>query len=298
MKIAFIIKGLIKNKFRLTEEIMDPFPAAEIFETKQAFHAVELAKNVVENNFTHIIAVGGDGTLSEVVNGMALSGKENLPVLGLLSYGTANDFSKTTKLYGSISQLKNLIENNSTRKIDIGNVKFTGKNQMPEERYFINIGDIGIGGQIVENINTGKKIFNADMTFFLETLKAMFSYKRSKVKCRCKEFNWEGKTLSMVIANGKYFGSGLCIAPDAELSDGKLNMVILGDVTIVDYLKNLSKVKRGEKIIDPEVFYKEANEIEIIPLESKCPIDLDGEFIGYAHATFKIIPGKIDFLMP
>ena len=142
MKIAFIIKGLIKNKFRLTEEIMDPFPAAEIFETKQAFHAVELAKNAVENNFTHIIAVGGDGTLSEVVNGMALSGKENLPVLGLLSYGTANDFSKTTKLYGSISQLKNLIENNSTRKIDIGNVKFTGKNQMPEERYFINIGDI------------------------------------------------------------------------------------------------------------------------------------------------------------
>lgn len=296
MKIYFIIKGLIKTK-RLFKEIKNFFPEAEIFETTYASHAVELARNAAEKNCSHLIAVGGDGTLSEVVNGMVLSRKEKFPVVGLLTYGTANDFSKTVGIDGSIGQLKKLIEKNSIQKIDIGNVKFTGKNNKPEERFFINIADIGIGGYIVENINKSNKIFGADATFFIETLKAMFSFKRTKVKCICSEFQWEGKTLSMVMANGKYFGSGLCIAPNAVLSDGKFSIVVLGDVTIFDYLKNLSKVKRGEKIIHPEVFYKEANEIEIIPLESNCPIDLDGEFIGYAPAKFKIIPGKVDFLM-
>lgn len=306
MKVAFIVKGLIKKKEYVFSEIRKFFPEEEIFETAHAGHAVDLARICVAENYSHIIAVGGDGTLSEVVNGMLLQEREKLPFLGLLTCGTANDFSKTVRLHGkeseSISRLKNLIEKNSIKKIDIGNIRFTGKSGEPGERYFINIADIGIGGYIVEKINKSHKIFGPDATFFIETLKAMFAYRRTRVKCVFKEssggadFRWEGKTLSLVVANGKYFGSGLCIAPDAELSDGKLNMVVLGDVTIMDYLKNLGKVKRGEKIIHPEVFYRETEQVEIIPMESKCPVDLDGEFIGYAPATFEILPGKINFL--
>lgn len=297
MRISFIVKGLIKNKDRLFGEIRNFFPGAEIFETTHSFHAVELARNAVVNASSHIISVGGDGSLSEVVNGIMLSGDKNLPVIGLLPYGTANDFSKSVNLNDGLKQLRELVDRKTTRKIDVGSVFFTDRNGKAAERYFVNIGDIGIGGFIVENINKSSKMLGANMTFFLETLKAMFTYQRTKVKCVCKEFSWEGKTLSMVMANGKYFGSGLCIAPDAALDDGKLNIVILGDVTVIDYLKNISRLKRGEKIIHPEVFYRETDEIEITPLESKCPIDLDGEFIGYAPAKFKILPAKIDFLM-
>ncbi len=125
----------------------------------------------------------------------------------------------------------------------------------------------------------------------------MLTYKRSYVKFNSDEFRWDGKTLSMVIANGKYFGSGLCIAPDALISDGKFSIVILGDVTILDYLKNIHKVKKGIKITHPEVFYKQSEEVEIIPVESVCPIDVDGEFIGYAPARFTVIKGRINFLM-
>lgn len=298
MKIIFIVKGLLRNKTSLIQEIKTNFRGSEIVETTRAFHAVELAKNAVEENYSHLIAVGGDGTLSEVVNGMLLSGREHLPVLGLLAFGTANDFSKTAGLNGSITQLKNLIEKNEHTKIDIGQIRFTDVNQKPAERYFINIADIGIGGCIVENINKSKKLLGANGTFFMETLKAMFSYRRTKVKYSSEEFQWEGKTLSMVIANGKYFGSGLCIAPDASLSDGKFGTVILGDVTIIDYLRNLSGVKKGKKIINPEVFYKKTSALEIIPMEASCPIDVDGEFIGYAPALFKVLPKKIDFLKP
>ncbi len=297
MKISFIVKGLIKKKAKLLEEIKTFFPGSQVFETSHAGHAVELAANAVKANFTHIIAVGGDGTLSEVVNGMASTGNDSLPVLGLLSYGTANDFSKTAGLDGSVKQLKELLFKNSVSKIDIGHVKFLGMDRLPAERFFINIGDIGIGGYIVENINKSKKKLGADMTFFLETLKGLFRYKKTKVKCRFNGFEWEGNTLSIVIANGKYFGSGLCISPDSTITDGKFGIVILGNVTVIDYLKNLSKIKRGEKMQHAEVFYKEANEIDIIPEESSCSIDLDGEFIGYAPATFKIIPARINFLI-
>ena len=296
MKTAFIIKGTLKAK-PLFKELESNFSAYAIFETKRAAHAIELAKDAVEKNYTHIIAVGGDGTLSEVVNGMLLSGKKNLPVLGCLSYGTANDFCKTARLNGTVRQLKNLIEKNSVKKVDAGKVSFTDKNGNSAERYFINIGDIGIGGCIVENINNSSKILGANGTFFLETVKTLFTYKKTRMKCRCEEFEWEGKTLSMVMANAKYFGSGLCIAPDAKLDDGKFSIVVLGDVTIIDYLKNLNKLKRGEKFIHPEIFYKETNEIKITPLEGKVPIDLDGEFIGYAPAIFKVVPAKINFLM-
>lgn len=297
MKISFIVKGLIRNKAPLFREIKNFFPDAEIFETAHAGHAVDLAASCAAENYSHVIAVGGDGTLSEVVNGMLKQEREKLPSLGLLTCGTANDFSKTAGLDGTLKQLKNLVEKEATAKIDIGQIRFTGINNKPAVRYFINIADIGIGGCIVENINKSNKILGANGTFFFETLKAMFSYRRSKVKFVSKEFQWEGKTLSMVIANGKYFGSGLCIAPDASLDDGQFSVVILGDITVIDYLKNISRVKKGQKINNPEVFYKGSDNISITPLEASCPIDLDGEFIGYAPATFTILPGKINFLM-
>lgn len=296
MNIAFIVKGLIKNKISVISEIRQSFPAAEISETLRPYHAMELAKSAAENNFTHIIAVGGDGTLSEVVNGLMNSSNAAIPTVGLLSCGTANDFSKTAKLEGTLEHLKRIIKNNYSKKTDIGYIKYTDLNGKEAERYFINIADVGIGGYIVENINKSPKTLGPGMTYLMETLKAMFLYKRTRIRCESREFSWEGKTLSMVIANGKYFGSGLCIAPEAMLENGKLNIVILGNVTIPDYLKNLGKVKKGEKLIHPEVKYYQTEEIKIIPMEDKCPIDLDGEFIGYAPATFKIIPGKIPFL--
>lgn len=297
MKIAFILKGLIKNKKNLRKEINSFFQDAVIYETAYANHASELASNAVKNNYTHVIAVGGDGTLNEVINGILESGSEILPLIGVLSYGTANDFTKTVKLAGSLQEIKSLIEKKSERIIDAGKVSYTDREGKQAERFFINIGDIGIGGYIVENINNSSKFLGADLTFFTETVKAMFTYKRTRVRCECDGFSWEGKTLSMVMANAKYFGSGLCIAPEASLQDGLLNLVILGDVTIADYLKNINRIKRGEKINHPEVHYNTCREIYIIPLEGKCPIDLDGEFIGYAPARFRIVPAKIRFLM-
>ena len=108
---------------------------------------------------------------------------------------------------------------------------------------------------------------------------------------------WKGKLLQMAVANGRYFGKAICIAPDAKLTDGQLQVAIFGDLSIWDYLKNLSKLKKGVKINRPQVSYYDAKEV-LLESNDSCGIEADGEYVGLAPATISILPKAIAFLMP
>lgn len=102
--------------------------------------------------------------------------------------------------------------------------------------------------------------------------------------------------MSLCMANGKFFGSGMCIAPTASLNDKLLELIIIGDVSIIDYLKNLSRVKKGLKIEHKEVFYETVKSCKIKSLEkTECPIDMDGEFIGFTPIEVKLHSKSIFF---
>ncbi|MBT8179573.1 MAG: hypothetical protein HKP60_10685, partial [Eudoraea sp.] len=101
----------------------------------------------------------------------------------------------------------------------------------------------------------------------------------------------------MAVANGRYFGNAICIAPDARLTDGQFQVSIFGDLSIWDYLKNLGKLKKGVKINHPQVSYHEAHEV-LLESKDPCGIEADGEYVGRAPATLSILPEAIRFLMP
>jgi diacylglycerol kinase (ATP) len=294
-KLGFILNGRNGRKkifYKDLKHIRQSIKNIEfnVIETNQIGHAASIASEFIVEGYTHLIAVGGDGTLNEVVNGIMNNYKEDL-VLGVLPYGTANDFVKSTDLPLNLVDLFEAISKEKVRKIDIGLIDC-----ISDKRYFINIADIGIGAEVVKRVNKSKKRLGSYLTFFKAIIETFMVYKNQDVICKTTEWQYAGKINSLVMANGKYFGSGLCIAPDAQLDNGQFSIVISGDITLKDYLKNVSKIKKGDLVNHPLVEYKSAYKLELSSTEP-CGIEADGEFVGYTPAIIQVIPKKLNLLI-
>ncbi|MCX8011293.1 MAG: diacylglycerol kinase family lipid kinase, partial [Ignavibacteria bacterium] len=284
-KITFIMNGLLKRKDKLKQEIENFFRNefhVEYLVTEKEKHATELSTSSINNKTDYLIAVGGDGTMNEVINGVMNVAKEsrhNL-IIGQLPIGSGNDFARTMKNTSSISRLLSLIKNQNAVEIDIGKLEYVNLNDKIESRFFNNISDIGLGGEVVKKVNESKMLLGPTLTFFFASVKAFFSYKRKKIKLTSADFCWEGKILLLCLANACYFGSGLCIAPHAKVNDGKIAVVIAGDIKLSDYLKNLSNIRKGKFIEHNEISYKEVSSCSIEPIDDNCLVEMDGELVG------------------
>ncbi len=294
-KVGFILNGKSRKKKRFFKELAQARKKIKnlefnVVETSARGHAKSLASEMLHDGFTHIIAVGGDGTLHEALNGFLKNHKRD-SVLGTLPLGTANDFIKSTKGPQNLAELFEAISLDKTKRIDIGSIRHSDGDES-----FINIADLGIGAEVVKKVNNSSKLLGSGITFFSAIARTFLTYKNQPLTCKSNDWEYSGKVNSLVVANGKYFGNGLCIAPEAELDNKQFSVVVLGDISISDYLKNVRKLKKGEVIDHPQLEYKTAKKLEITS-ESPCGIEADGEFIGYTPATVSIEPSKINFLI-
>lgn len=304
--IAFIFHGKIKNRRNISSSIEKNFSSEHnlisLF-TERVGHSALLAEQAVAEGFTHIICVGGDGSLNEIVNGI-IKAKANLSNnrwssvrLGVLPMGTGNDFAKSLNVSKDIEGLKQMIVLDSFKVIDLGFAEYHDTSGEKQNRYFINITDIGMGGMVAERLSGYGKWMGTTLTYQRAILSTLLTYKNQSLKATSDTFVYEGKVMNFIIANGKYFGSGLGIAPDAETDDGKFSVVIFGEISLLDYIKNLRNVQKCKKISLPGLQYKSAREVYIeSPSPSSLPIDMDGEFIGYAPVKLSIVPAVIKFL--
>ncbi len=314
MKIAFLINSKIRKLNAVKNEIQAAFKNHEIhfFESQYAGHFFELPKEAIKKGFEIIIAIGGDGTLNEILNGVVNHFKiENKNTIndydwnkisqikiGVYPAGSGNDFVKTVYKNTQLYTLKTLIESGSSKLIDTGFVSFIDKEENPATRFFMNITDVGMGGETVVKKENVPKWMGADFSYSWAIMSTIATYKNCNVKCWNDNFSWQGKVINMVVANGKYFGNGLGIAPDAEVTDGKFSFVIIGDINLMDYFKHLGTVKKCKKINHPQVHYHQFEEINIESCDAtKISIDMDGEFIGYAPMKLTNVSKRINFIM-
>lgn len=297
-KATFIIHGNKRNLPKLQNEILSTLSDVVDVEIKYTPKegAKEVAKEAAQQEKDVIIVCGGDGSINEAINGYLESNAQKDILFGVLPIGTGNDFVKTLKTANTVSELKKLISKNSFTAVDVFTMTFNNKQKQEASRFYVNIADIGIGGFVAEQLEDSSKVFGSNFTYILAIAKSFISYKKQKIKFTSKEFNWEGPVMSLCMANGQFFGGGLGIAPNASLTDGKLQLAILGDVSIWDYIKNLNNVKKSLHVKHSEVFYKEAVGCKIEALENECPIDMDGEFIGYTPVEVKLYERKVRFI--
>ena len=299
-KLGFIINGKNGRKqrfdkeFRMVADQLQDY-TVDIQVTKSTGDATHMARQMADAGFTHIIAVGGDGTLNETINGIKKSAHPRCSV-GMLFYGTANDFAKTISPPKSLPLLIEAIKKDRSKRLDLGLIE-QKIGDLYFKRYFINIADLGIGAQVVKKVNESRNLFGADFTFFSAIIRTFFDYSNQPVTCETEDWQWEGRINSLVIANGKYFGSGLCIAPQADPTDGKFAIVITGDITIKDYLKNLTDIRKGRVLDHPKVTYRSAQKLRITSPSLECLIEADGELVGGLPVVISIEKGAINFII-
>jgi YegS/Rv2252/BmrU family lipid kinase len=300
MKIAIILNGISGKKTNFRKRILPRLEqnfSVQVFETKSPNDAFQLASEAVAKKFDLIIAAGGDGTLHQVLNGM-LNGNEaidNLPILGLIPIGTGNDFARSIGLK-SIQSLITSISKRQTRSVNVGKIHFTNsENDQLQTRFFINVADVGMGPEVVKRISRQRKFLGIPYSYFLAILKTFFHYDLITIKAVTPDWSWEGKARAIAIANGKYFGQGLCIAPEAKLNDNLFSTFICAKVSVFDFIRYSIPLKKGKKIFHTQVQYGTCKKMELTSTES-CGIEADGEYLGVLPAKIEMVKGTIQLV--
>lgn len=294
--IIFIINGAKKRNKKLNT-ILEFFSNSAFFSklevkvTKYHGHAENISK---ENcfKFDYMIAVGGDGTLNEVINGVDF--KSDI-IVGLLPYGTANDFSRGQKLQFDARFLFNLIKSNSYKNIDVGLIK---GNIKEASRRFINVADIGLGGFVTQKILKNRNRFlSGNLKYAIAILNGMMRYSKGELIIS-GDYNFQGKILTLAVCNGPCFGNGLYISPEANIQNRSLNVTSIGNVSLIDYFRNLRKIKRGVPLEHPEINYTSIKKLNVYHTEKASPVEVDGEFMGYTPVSIELLQDKLKFLLP
>lgn len=301
MKIAIILNGIAQKKGRFFREYWPSLKQAgficDLFETQTKDDAVTIAADVATQSYDAILAAGGDGTLHQVVNGMltAQAEPQHLPALSIIPIGSGNDFARTSGLT-TPSQLTSLLTLNQPKYIDIGKIMCAGQDGTPCTRYFINEADIGMGPDVVKRVCASRQLFGASFAYYQAIIATFFDYKTFHVNATAPDWTWSGNVRTLVVANGQYYGHGLCIAPDANLSDRLFAVFIAGDVSVLDFIRCSGPLKKGKKISLPEVAYKQATQLNL-STDIPALIEADGELVGHLPAKVEVHARQIPFLM-
>lgn len=299
MKVAIILNGISRRKkyfYKILLPAVQQSAETDVYETQSATDAVELASQAVEKKYDIVLAAGGDGTLHQVLNGM-LKNKtttDDLPVLGVIPLGSGNDFARTLHIKARPDTLLKMLSTSQPRWIDISNVQYEleGKSH---EAYFVNVADAGMGPEVIHALRTSKKRLGAAVAYYVAILSTFFTYRCMKVQVKTPEWEWKNNLRTLAIGNGKFYGHGLCIAPDADVEDGKLDTFVCGDVSVFDFIRYSSALKNLKKIKHSKITYSSAKELRLLS-ETPCRIEADGELLGYLPAKIEVIPKRIRFL--
>lgn len=255
----------------------------KIFETQSQNHATELTREQVSKGASVILVMGGDGTLNEVVNAL---GENSKTPLGILPCGSGNDTAKSFGWSedgrGQVRRLSNAI----VKKIDLGLV--ISKTQ---RRYFLNIASCGISAVIAKNMREKERRIGASLSYYLQTLKTIWSYKPAHIRVSLDGKNIQHPDCSLLaFANGRYFGGGMQIAPGAVLDDGRFDEIAVSKMGLGFFLQHGLSVYRGKHLELPQV-YKMRGRVALVESLSKEPvfIEADGEDAGELPARFEIL---------
>jgi len=300
MKIGIILNGISRKKnffYNSIYPILQQHFNVEIFETQHAQHAIELASHVAKEKYDCIFAAGGDGTLNQVLNGILLNPPSTitLPTLGIIPLGTGNDFAKMCGIKPDAIHISTLIKKNTPQLTDIGKLNCLDESGETVIRYFINVCSIGMGPEVVRRLSKNNRALGPTITYLKAITETFFTHKPQKVFVNTPNWEWQGKMRVLAIANGKSFGNSMFIAPDALPDDGLFSTFLAKDMALLKFLMFLQLVKAKKKITNSSIMYNTSTTIGMIAPEP-CPIEAEGEWMGWLPAKIEMLPKHINFL--
>lgn len=281
-----------KNLAEIVENLDRRDIAYQIRMTEGPGHATLIARESLKAGKDLVVAVGGDGTVHEVVNGMIEDDKAINPdaALGVVAAGTGCDFIKTFGIPAMASHAVAHLDGDEHFPIDIGKITLQRDGQT-SVRYFANIAEVGIGAATVETAAKLPRWLGPTVYFFAFWL-TLRKHKIADVKVDLVDRTYEGKMNNLVVANGQFFGGGMKIAPKAAPTDG------LFDIQIEHARKReaiaiMPKVYKGTHIPHPDIF--EAKRVRLsVECDRPILIEADGELLGTTPASFEVLKDAIN----
>ncbi|MBI2396154.1 MAG: diacylglycerol kinase family lipid kinase [Deltaproteobacteria bacterium] len=271
----------------------------ELVCTQRSGHASEIARAALGRDVDAIAVVGGDGTLNEVVQaycddaGQPIAG----PDLALIPSGAGGDFRKTLDLSGSIGEAVSQLRFGRRRAVDMGVLHAIDRHARPMVRAFVNVASFGAFGAAVDSDDVAPWL-GARGNQVVGSLLAVASFKNVAVRIHIDGVPfYEGKIFAVAIANGRYFGGGLKIAPHADPTDGRLDVVVLGDLSRASVLALAPKIYTGGHLGAAGVSLGGGRAIEAEPVHAWASVllDVDGEAPGRLPLRAQLLPGALAF---
>jgi diacylglycerol kinase (ATP) len=256
-------------------------------------HLTELARKAVDDGAELLVVVGGDGAFHEVVNGIVGRDVE----LALMMRGTGMDFPRTYGIPTKTEDAADVAVNGATREIDLGKVTYRSWAGGEAVEHFGNIASAGMSAAVARRANAKSKAMGGKASFFVALVEVFFSWRNVEMRVRVGDEERSGKINNTVVANGQYHGGGMWLAPEARPDDGLFDVLVFGDLTKTDFVRNVGKIYKGTHLSHPKIEQLRGPIVEI-DADEPLPVELDGEQPGTTPARFEIVPRALRVRVP
>jgi len=256
----------------------------KIVETTCTGDGTRLAREAVAEGADIVVAAGGDGTIGEVLNGLVGTNV----ALGVIPMGTGNDFVRSIGIGVDIDKaIYNLLEG-VPMAIDVGKT---------QGRYFVNVAGCGFDAVVAERVNRGFRNLHGTAAYLAAVVQCLLSYKATQIRLTLDNEVVESKAMLCSIANARYYGGGMRIAPDAMLTDGLFDIVLLEEVGKLEFLWTFPKVFKGTHTTHPAVRIRRSKTVRV-ESDHPLPVLVDGEILGTTPAEFEMLEGGLTLIGP
>jgi len=272
--------------------------------TEKPLHATDLAREAIKEGTELVIGVGGDGTMNEIANGFYEDRKIINPeaALGVVPSGTGCDLTRSLNIPAGLKDALKVITEAPSVRMDVGKVRFRSNAGVEEERFFLNVADFGLGGEVVREV-TERRLQRRASSYVRCLVTTMVRYRNKRIRIRIDGSSLpDGEYLIGAVANGKIFGKGMKVAPDARLDDGLFDSVLVKGFRFLEFCRHGWKLMNGSHVTHPKVAVIRGSTVEAWPEEGEeVLLELDGEQLGRLPAVFEIVPRNLlikGFLQP
>jgi diacylglycerol kinase (ATP) len=244
-----------------------------------------------------VVAVGGDGTIHEVVNGLLRQRGPDTPALAVLPRGTGGDFVRSIGIPSDLDAAIEIVQNGSTRAVDAGRARFARWDGEDGEAYFANFAGAGISGAIARRANRSSKALGGRISFIWATVAVFARWKNTEVSVAVDGEERRGRMYEILAMNGAYTAGGMWVTPDASPEDGLFDVLLIGNVTKAEFVATFPKVYRGTHLGHPKIELLRGRAVTV-DAPSRLPIALDGEQPGTTPVAFEIVPRALRVRVP
>jgi len=267
---------------------------ATLFSERQG-HLAELAREAALDGAELLVVVGGDGSVNEVANGLAGLGRQ--PEVAIVPRGTGWDFSRTFGIPRKVDDAVHVALEGDVRTIDVGRASYRAWDGSDATTSFANVASAGMSGAIAQRANETTKALGGKASYLWATFAVFSGWEATEIEVVVDGERRTGRMFDVVVANGRFFGGGLQICPEAEPDDGLFDVLTIGDVTKRDLVLTMPKMYRGTHLPHPKAELLRGPSVTVTS-ETPLPIELDGEQPGTTPATFEVAAGALRLRVP